>query len=175
VVWPHVVFLLLGVGGCRARVVPQPPPVAVAPDPFSFLTPELARAAGKTAVFSLKGDAAARHRLETRVAQAMKTRGVQAYEGSGRFKSEHEYSADLLATLLIKGGYQSIAEISYSGPPSKDTAPQNLHITLTHLKNARQGGYPLTQTGFDSALRILIDSLDREKVRRPLIQGRGGP
>src|SRR4051812_42678502 len=87
---------LLWIGGCRRKPVSPVPPLVVV-DPLGFITPELARAAGKTAVFCLQGSAAARRRTESRGVQAMKSHGVEALEGSVRFHSEHEYSADLLA------------------------------------------------------------------------------
>jgi hypothetical protein len=128
-------------------------------DRLNFVETLMVKGAGKTAVFCLNGDDETRHRLEAYITGQMKNQGFDAYAGRLQIPSAERYSAEELATLLLKEGFQSVAQVTYSGDVPREGLPVSLNFSLHAIPSPHAASYSALQTTLGIAMQSFIQAL----------------
>ena len=134
-------------------------PRATGSDTLGWMQSTFAAGSGRTAIFCLSGDDRTKRRMETAVAADMKSRGFDAYAGRALFPRAEHYSAEDLAALLRKNGFQSVGEITFEGDVRAGGTPDNLQFTMQTLPKPKEMTCSHDPTTFDLALRALLEAV----------------
>lgn len=118
------------------------------------MTGLVARAVGRAAVFVLT-DSPTKDQQEADVVVQMRRMGIEATQGHLLIPGTGKYSADGVATFLIKSGFKSFAEVR----PKADS--QGADFTFHYLEDTPRAHalYSKTEVPLNEALGMLAQAL----------------
>jgi hypothetical protein len=91
----------------------------------------------KIAVICVRGDGPTRERLESRIAEKLRSKEINAVERKTLFPESAEFSWGELHSALRKSEITAVLQISYDGPIPEEKIPEGIHFNLFQINETK--------------------------------------